>query len=344
LKIDELIHRKWNTRDKIALGSATVFLVVCLWIIHHIYAYISPPALIYIPDANRGTLIKELNKQGVPLNILDYRLFKRYPHPKEGWIRFLDDQKFTREQFIESLSVKKREPTRRIVMYSSDTIKEFVDRTSLQTNLSPAKLTTQYHKYSRYSEGGIVAGFYQIPYDAIPSAIMYYMVTKSEKKFQAFAEKYLGKYSHKEWKRILIIASIIQKETSKIKEMALVSSVIHNRLEKDLKLQMDATLNYGKYSHTPITPKRIKEDKSHYNTYLHKGLPKEPIGSVTEDAILAALEPAKTNYLYFMLNSNNEHDFSVTYEEHLENIKRYKIYNSKKNKGFVPVGAKALSL
>ncbi|HIP62364.1 MAG TPA: endolytic transglycosylase MltG [Sulfurovum sp.] len=317
---------------------------MCFWIIHHIYAYITPPTLVYIPDTNRDTLIKELNKQGVPLNMLDYRLFKRYPHPKEGWIRFLDDQKFMREKFIESLSVKKREPTRRIVMYSSDTIKEFVDRTSLQTNLSPAKLTTQYHKYSTYSEGGIVAGFYQIPYDTIPSAIMYYMVTKSEKKFQAFAEKHLGKYSYQEWKRILIIASIIQKETSKIKEMALVSSVIQNRLDKNIKLQMDATLNYGKYSHIPITPKRIKEDKSHYNTYLHKGLPKEPIGSATKDAILAALEPAETNYLYFMLNSNNEHDFSVTYKEHLENIKRYKIYNSKKNKGFVPIGAKALSL
>ena len=59
---------------------------------------------------------------------------------------------------------------------------------------------------------------------------------------------------------------------------------------------------------------------------------------------LAALEPAKTNYLYFMLNSNNEHDFSVSYEEHLGNINQYKIYNSKKKKGFVPIGDKALSL
>ena len=77
---------------------------------------------------------------------------------------------------------------------------------------------------------------------------MYCMSSKSEQKFESLAEDYLGDYKHKEWKRILIIASIIQKETLNSKEMSLASSVIHNRLEKDLKLQMDATLNYGKYS------------------------------------------------------------------------------------------------
>jgi UPF0755 protein len=106
--------------------------------------------------------------------------------------------------------------------------------------------------------------------------------------------------------------------------MALISSVIHNRLKKNMMLQLDATLNYGKYSHQIVTPSRIKSDKSHYNTYLHKGLPPHPIGSATKEAIIAAIKPADTNYLYFMLNPKGKHDFSATYSMHLANIRHYR--------------------
>ena len=89
-------------------------------------------------------------------------------------------------------------------------------------------------------------------------------------------------------------------------------------------LQMDGTLNYGKYSHIKITPERIQNDHSRFNTYKHKGLPPSPIGAVSLNAIKAAIKPTKTHYLYFMKNSQGEHDFASTFKEHRANIKKAK--------------------
>ena len=104
--------------------------------------------------------------------------------------------------------------------------------------------------------------------------------------------------------------------------MPKISSVIYNRLKKDMPLQMDGTLNYGEYSHTKVTPKRIKEDKSPFNTYLNRGLPPYPVSSVSIEAIKSAIHPAKTDFLFFVKNKNGTHSFSKTYKEHLKNIKK----------------------
>ena len=104
--------------------------------------------------------------------------------------------------------------------------------------------------------------------------------------------------------------------------MPIVSSVIYNRLKKGMRLQMDGTLNYGKYSHIKVTPERIKNDTSRFNTYKYKGLPHSPIGAVSFDAIIAAIKPAKTNYLYFMKNAQGVHDFTDSYKTHRKNIRK----------------------
>lgn len=90
---------------------------------------------------------------------------------------------------------------------------------------------------------------------------------------------------------------------------------------------MDGTLNYGKYSHVKVTAKRIREDKSSFNTYLHRGVPKQAVCNVSLDAIKAAIFPLSTDYLYFMKNKNNVHDFTRNYSTHLSNIKRATKWN-----------------
>jgi UPF0755 protein len=104
--------------------------------------------------------------------------------------------------------------------------------------------------------------------------------------------------------------------------MPLVASVIYNRIKKGMRLQMDGTLNYGKYSHVRVTPKRIRNDKSIYNTYKYRGVPAIPVCNVGFEAIKASVFPAKTDYLYFMKSKNGTHDFSCNYSTHLSNIKR----------------------
>jgi len=113
--------------------------------------------------------------------------------------------------------------------------------------------------------------------------------------------------------------------------MPIIASVIENRLNKGMKLQMDGTLSYGKYSHKTITSKRIRKDTSYYNTYIHGGIPPAPLCTVSIEALRAALHPKKTNYLYFMLNKKGRHDFSASYKQHVKHIKAFRSKKKKKD-------------
>lgn len=99
--------------------------------------------------------------------------------------------------------------------------------------------------------------------------------------------------------------------------MPKIASVIYNRLKKGMKLQMDGTLNYGIYSHVKVTPQRIRQDNSSYNTYKFTGLPKEAVCNVSLAAIRAAIFPLKTDYLYFVRDKNTGvHIFSTNIDDH----------------------------
>ena len=120
---------------------------------------------------------------------------------------------------------------------------------------------------------------------------------------------------------IIILASIIEKEAKFRDEKNKVSAVFHNRLKIGMKLQSCATIQYilGE-------PKEKLDEKdlmldSPYNTYLYKGLPPGPICNPGLDSIIATLEPADEDYLFFVLGENGRHIFSRTYQEHLMNKK-----------------------
>jgi UPF0755 protein len=123
----------------------------------------------------------------------------------------------------------------------------------------------------------------------------------------------------------LIAASIIEKEGSESKDRRFVSSVLVNRLNKNMRLQMDPTVIFalGDKYHWPLKRKDLKV-KSVYNTYLHKGLPPNPICFPSKDAVLAALHPAQTSYLYFYAKPDGTHRFSETYAAHKKQIKTMK--------------------
>ncbi len=119
--------------------------------------------------------------------------------------------------------------------------------------------------------------------------------------------------------KIIILASIVEKEAKFNDEKNKVSSVFYNRLKIDMKLQSCATIQYilGKPKEK-LNEKDLMLD-SLYNTYLYKGLPPGPICNPGLDSIIATLEPAKEDYLFFVLGENGRHIFSKTYQEHLIN-------------------------
>jgi UPF0755 protein len=118
---------------------------------------------------------------------------------------------------------------------------------------------------------------------------------------------------------VVILASLIEKETGRTDEKPLVSSVFHNRLRLGMRLDCDPTIVYvlkaaGTYRGR-LYSKDLKLD-SPYNTYLHAGLPPGPICNPGRDSLQAALEPAATEYLYFVSRNDGSHQFSRTLREH----------------------------
>ncbi|WP_052045828.1 endolytic transglycosylase MltG [Candidatus Paracaedibacter symbiosus] len=138
--------------------------------------------------------------------------------------------------------------------------------------------------------------------------------------------KELGLY--KEAHEIIIMASLIEKETGKASERSRIAAVFLNRLKKGMKLQSDPTVTYGltlgkiKLGR-PITKQDLRSETI-FNTYVIAGLPPSPIACPGVDALKAAVNPLKTEDLFFVANGNGGHHFSETYSQHTNHVNAWR--------------------
>ena len=132
----------------------------------------------------------------------------------------------------------------------------------------------------------------------------------------------------KNYRDVLILASIVEKETSLKEEKPIIAKIFLNRLDLNMKLQSDPTVifaiekQYGELNRQ-LTRKDLTFE-SDYNTYLHYGLPIGPISNPGKDSIEAIANPLNNYLLYFVADGTGAHIFSENYEEHLGNIKKIK--------------------
>lgn len=251
---------------------------------------------------------------------IDALLLRIIGSPQGGWIN-IGSTLNTRGDFLYKLTTAKA-ALQNVTLIPGETTYIFLNQLSQELGLNRELLQQEYDLQSKYPEGMFAPDTYSIPIGISEKLVMKILLGESSAYMKKLSMKVFGTYTEKKWLQIVTIASIIQKESANKEEMPLVSSVIHNRLKIGMKLQMDGTLNYGKYSHVKVTPSMIKEDTTTYNTYLHSGIPEFPVCNVSVDAIKAAIFPAKSDYLYFMKSKNGTHDFSRNYSTHLGNIER----------------------
>ena len=158
-------------------------------------------------------------------------------------------------------------------------------------------------------------------YEFVPND-EYGIINEMLNRFEEFYLKYKTQIDSSDYSmdEIITLASIIEREAGSA-DKYLVSSVFHNRLKSTQYpyLQSFATFQYVLKERKPVLSFDDTKIDSPYNTYINKGLPVGPIASPGEAAIEAALNPAATNYYFFVMGSDGKHHFSTTFDQHISN-------------------------
>ena len=158
------------------------------------------------------------------------------------------------------------------------------------------------------------------------------VANRFRRRFDEVFAPYMTKFlkQNVKWTTALKIASIVQREAAGKEDMSLIAGILWNRLLKNMKLEVDATVQYARDDRDNLTTgfwKPItladKEIDSKYNTYKYAGLPPFPICNPGLDAIDAVLNSTETDCLYYLHDSNRQIHCAKTYEEHLANIEKY---------------------
>lgn len=132
---------------------------------------------------------------------------------------------------------------------------------------------------------------------------------------------------HNELERMVILASIIEKETAVPEERPLVASVYYNRVNKRMALDADPSIIYAELlagTYQGALHHADMQFNSPYNTYRNAGLPPGPIGNPGRSSLEAAMHPAQTDYYYFVADAQGHHRFARTLEEHDKNVAAYR--------------------
>jgi len=177
-----------------------------------------------------------------------------------------------------------------------------------------------------YVEGVYYPDTYLIPRSESGFEVARRFINRFNEAFAPYAEKFQD--ANIRWVTALKIASLIEREAAGSQDMPLISGVIWNRLDKNMLLQIDATLQYthGKNadgSWWGSIDLAEKQSDSLYNSYKVKGLPPTPICSPSITSIAAVLTPEETDCLFYLHDHNGQIHCAVTYEEHKDNIEAY---------------------
>ncbi|WP_456478967.1 endolytic transglycosylase MltG [Nautilia sp.] len=294
-----------------AMALTELLLVFTVFALFYFTRDVRTDRVVYIPNGSVNYTIKSLQKRGYDVGFFDKFLLYFIGSPQAGWID-LKSGNLTKLDFLYKLTTSKAALVKITIIPGETTYYVYK---KIAGKLKLKKLNCS------FEEGFLKPETYFLPIGMSEKNVCAYLKRKSLEYHKEICKKIFGKFNYDKYKKYLIIASIIQKEAAGTDEMKKISSVIYNRLKKHMKLQMDGSLNYGKYSHRIVTHFIIQNDKSRFNTYKYYGLPSVPVCIPSREAVIAAIFPEKSKYLYFV-KCGSKHLFAVTYKQHLRNIKK----------------------
>jgi uncharacterized YceG family protein len=220
------------------------------------------------------------------------------------------------------------------------TIPEGEDRTQIAATIKDLGLSGDYlaasksfkgfdpNKYGANNPKSLEGFLFPATYQLNPGASVDQLVSKQ---LQGFEQNFAGvNMSYAKSKNltvydVLTIASMIDKEVQIPSERPLVAAVIYNRLHRGMPLQIDATTRFQYHNYTGDITESQLQSSSPFNTRINAGLTPTPIGNPGLSAIKAAAQPAKVNYLYYVLNGNNSghHCFTASGSEFNQLVAAY---------------------
>lgn len=308
------------------LSIFAIFVIFIISLLASLAKEVEVPHFINLPKGSAKSIIAFLDNQNFNVTKFDPFILRFLGHAQSGLIEIKSKNGvLTRLDFLHAIT-KAKAATTNITLIPGETSEIFLRQVAQKLNLDLAILREEF--FSRANEGELAPQTYNVALGFSEAELVEFLLNRSN----AIRAELKNSVEEAAWQRALVVASIVQKEAADESEFGIVSGVVYNRLAKNMPLQMDGTLNYGNYSHERVTPQRIAQDNSEFNTYKRVGLPPLPVCNPSNEAIYAALNPTKSNYLYFVRDlRTGKHSFSATYNSHKDNINQNNRYKRQKS-------------
>ncbi len=268
-----------------------------------------------------GSIADKLQKAGLIRNALVFRIYIRLTgqSSKIQTGEFRLSPSFSLFQVVDTLS---RGPIEIWVTIPEGLRREEI-ATRFATNLDKNQtFTDEFLSFSKGQEGYLFPDTYLFPKDSSASAIVKKMLTT----FDNRTANITPQGTNLTPKELIILASILERETKTDIERPIVAGILMNRLNAGMALQVDATVQYAvgtSKNWWPILTKQDLSINSKYNTYKFPGLPPTSISNPGISSITAVYHPTANDYFYYIHDSDGQIHYAKTLEEHNANIKKY---------------------